>query len=198
MRTATILTILLVTLLAGGAGCSSGSGGGGDNAAQLVRDGWTAYLSADYRTAASKFDQAIALDGSLVDAYNGAGWANAKLDSLATAVVRYNDGLARDTANNEIRAGLAFVGNALKQYASSIGYASAVLQSNPSWVFSRDNAVNQLDLHLLLAEDYFAIPDYPQSLAQVRILNPSFTADVSTTAGRTQLAKEIERLRTLL
>ncbi len=187
-----VLAFLIVVV----AGCSSTSNP--ESADQLVSEGWTAYLNHNYTLASSKFSQALALNGNLVDAYNGAGWSLAKLNLPDSAVTQFNRGLARDTGNTEIRAGLAFVDNALKLYSQSITLALAVLQVRPAWVFSRDNSVNAQDLHLLLAEDYFALASYPQSLAQVQILNPAFAADVTTVVGQTSLAKEIERLRALL
>ncbi len=194
MRCRTMLLGVFMVMIAG---CGSG-GGGSESADQLVADGWTAYLSHNYAGASSKFSQALALNGNLVDAYNGSGWSLAKLNLPDSAVTQFNKGLNRDTANAEIRAGLAFVDNALKLYSQSITLALAVLQGKPSWVFSRDNSVNALDLHLLLAEDYFALASYTESLTQIQILNPSFAADVSTVTGQTSLAKEIERQRALL
>ncbi len=190
-------TMILGAFMIAIAGCGSG-GGGSESADQLVAEGWTAYLSRSYGVASSKFSQALAINGNLVDAYNGSGWSLAKLNLPDSAVTQFNKGLNRDTANAEIRAGLAFVDNALKLYTQSITLATAVLQAKPSWVFSRDNSVNSQDLHLLLAEDYFALASYPESLTQVQVLNPAFTADVSTVTGQTSLAKEIERLRALL
>jgi len=190
-----IYIYLLVGILAG---CQSGDGGGGgETADQLVKDGWGAFISRDYKTAVSKFNQAITMNGALVDAYNGAGWSYAKLDSLNSSVTKFDTGLLRDSVNTEINAGLGIVQNALKAYQSSIQYTRSVLQQNPSWIFSRDNTINSSDLQVLLAEDFYAISSYDSSLAHIRILNSSFNADVSTFAGQKSLSQEIEVLRAL-
>lgn len=164
-------------------------------AAQLTVEGWQAYTAKNYTTANSRFSEALAKDGNFVDAYNGSGWARMRLNTLSASLSSFLAGLTRDTANLEIQAGLAFFYNAQKNYSESVFYGDKVLQANAGWVFSRDAAITGADLHLLLAEDYFARASYTASLQHVQILNGSFTADVSTPIGQDALAKEIERLR---
>jgi tetratricopeptide (TPR) repeat protein len=169
-------------------------------ASQLVAEAWTAFSAGDYQTAVDRCNEAIAKDGNLVDAYNGAGWSNAKLNALATSVTQFNAGLAKDPSNLDMKAGLAFVFNAQKNYSQSITFANQVIQTNSSWSFSRNGAISVADLRLLLAENYFSQPgpNYALSLQQVQLLNPSFVADVATVAGQSALASEIERLRPIV
>jgi tetratricopeptide (TPR) repeat protein len=190
------MLLLLIVSLAPIA-CQKDGGTGDKSASQLVEEGWGAFAAGDYQTAYDRCNEAIGMDASLADAYNGAGWAGAKLNSLAAAVTKFNNGLARDPSNLEMKAGLAFVLNAQKNYVQSIPYAVQVIQANPTWSFSRKSSISAPDVRLLLAENYFdqSIPDYVLSLQQVQILNPLFTADVATAAGVAALAKEIERLR---
>jgi hypothetical protein len=196
-------SILVICFVAGQLfwACSSG----GDNPPektpeQLLADGWKAYSSRQYQLALTDFNSAAQGNPALADAFNGAGWANAKLNSLTASVVDFMDGLGKSPGNVQMKAGLSFVFNAQKLYDSSITRAGEALVADANWVFPRDTSVNQFDLHLLLAEDYFARtpPDYNASLAQVvGYLNPSFNAVVSTIAGQTALAAEIERLGTI-
>jgi len=188
-----VLSIILCAILF--SSCEGDSGGGEKTADQLMAEGWQSYLNHDYSGATDQFAKALAKNSNLVDGYNGLGWANGKLNDLPTSVSKFLTGLGMDTANLEIRSGLAFVYNAQKNYAQSIVQGRAVLVSNPSWSFSRDATVNASDLQLLLAENFFATASYDSSLARVRILNPLFAADVSTVAGQTALAQEIERLQ---
>lgn len=193
-------SILAACLLAGQLfwACSSG----GDNPPvqtpeELLAAGWKAYSSRNYQTALSDFNSAAQGNSALADAFNGAGWANAKLNSLVASVGDFNVGLGKSPGNVQMKAGLSFVFNAQKLYDSSIVRAGEALASDGNWVFTRDTSINQFDLHLLLAEDYFArsTPDYPASLAQVQgYLDPTFNADVSTIIGQTALAKKIEDL----
>ena len=65
-------------------GCG-GDGGGGPTrtAASVTAEGWTLFEDSRYGDAKDKFDEALALDDTYADAYNGLGWSNAKLDLLA-------------------------------------------------------------------------------------------------------------------
>ncbi len=166
-------------------------------AQQLVTEGWQKFSTKDYHGALSSFNQAISTDPSIVDAYNGAGWSNARLSDATNAIVRFNGGATRDANNLEIKAGLAFAWSAQKDYSQSITYAAAVIQADGNWTFSHDASVTVRTLHLLLAENYFAQANYTASLQQVQVLNSSFVADVSTIAGQTALGEEIERLRSV-
>ncbi|MDI6765960.1 MAG: hypothetical protein QME52_03960 [Bacteroidota bacterium] len=166
----------------------------GKTAAQLLAEGWQAYQGKDYQLAQTRFSEALTKDANLVDAINGLGWTNAKLNKLDSAMSKFLFGLNKDTTNLEMKAGLAFVYNARKNYSSSNELALAILQSNPTWSFSKDASINFKDVQLLVAKNFFAIANYTQSLAYVKLLNPKFNEDVSTVAGQTALAKEIEIL----
>ena len=180
-------------------GCSSNDGGGppAKTPAELLAEGWQAFANKNYQLAHDDFASATQGNANLADAYNGSGWANAKLNALGAAVTSFNAGLGKDSANLQMKAGLSFVFNAQKLYISSIAYDSTVLHADSTWSFSRDTSINAADLHLLLAEDYFALtpPDFFSSKREVRILDTSFVADVATLAGQTALAAEIETLR---
>ena len=200
-----ILLIVLCCLVAI-TGCQKDTTGTQNKtAAQLTADGWSAFSGGNYQSALTNFNNALGEDGNYVDAYNGAGWANAKLNAPQSAVTDFTNGLLKDTnapdsLSMEMNAGLAFAYNAQKNYTQSITSALSVLGSNPNWAFVHHSAINAAELHLLLAEDYFAqsSPDYVSSLHQVQIIDPAFTADVSTVAGQTELAGEIEQLRSIV
>jgi hypothetical protein len=185
--------------------CSSDDSPPPKTAQELLTEGWQGYAGHDYQLAVDRFNAAISADGSLADAYNGSGWANAKRDLLDASVNAFNSGLLRAPSNLQMKAGYAFVLNARRStpnhYQLSINNALAVLLADSTWKFSRDTSINASDLQLLLAEDYFAIADFNSSLIQAKALNAklstTFDADVTTTAGQTALANEIERLRTL-
>ena len=196
MKTMTIRFALVAALALALISCNS-DGGGSKSAAELTSDGWGAFAGGNFSAARDDFEQAIVVDANFADAYNGSGWSNARLGVLGTAAARFTTGLTKSSSNNDMKGGFAFVLNAQKDYAQSAFYASAVITANASWTFAHDARFAAADLHLLLAEDYFSqpSPDFAASLAEVRILNPSFSADVSTVAGQTALGREIERLR---
>jgi tetratricopeptide (TPR) repeat protein len=192
MKPHVILMVLLSVMIGG---CSSGGGDGQKTAGQVTAEGWSAYSAKNYTDASARFAEALTLDANFVDAYNGAGWSNAKLNAMPGAVASFTTGLTKDPANIQIKAGLAFVYSVQKEYALSIQRGNEVLAADSVWSFSRDLSIGAADIHLMLAEDYFAQGDFSASLQQVQKLNALFNANVSTPSGRAALSAEIERLR---
>ncbi len=164
-------------------------------ASELIAQGWQAFSAKDYRGAHDKFTAAIRLDSTLVEAYSGAGWSDARLNILAGAEAELALGNLRDSTNLDILGGLVIVHGAQRAYAVSAAQAVSLLAKNSGWSFLRDNTVNAADIRIVAAEDYFALGDFTGSLSMVNQLNGSFSADVSTLEGRTALAAEIERLK---
>ena len=198
MKTGFVVAVIAISvLLPSCSGNSTNNPPTTESASQLVNDGWQAFAGQNYSTALSKFTAALRLDATLVDGYNGAGWSDVRLNLLANAMTEFNAGKSRDTTNVDIWAGLAFVNNAQKNYTASIADAQSVLQKNSHWFFERDTTVNISDVTVVLAEDYFSTADFDSSLEAVQSLDASFRADVSTLAGQSALAQEIEILRNL-
>jgi tetratricopeptide (TPR) repeat protein len=180
------------------AGCSNGGDTEELTASELAAKGWEAYAAKDYPTALARFNESVSKDASYADAYNGLGWTASQLNDLPAAVTHFSAGIARSATLLDLRAGIAFVYNAQKNYLSSAQRGLEVIQTNPTWVFMRDRSVSASDVRLLLAADYFAVADYANALQQVQILSPGFSADVATVAGQRALAEEIERLRSVV
>jgi tetratricopeptide (TPR) repeat protein len=188
-----IFALVIVILLS--VVCGKDSTKPEDKIPALLATGWSEFEKKNYETARVSFEEAIGIDSSYTDAYNGAGWSNAYLNNLNKSAQQFNRSILLDDLNMDAKAGLAFVYHAQNQYQSSISLVNKVLSSQPNWVFAHNSTLTNADLHLLLAESYFALANYSSSLKQVQILNSNFTADVSTQEGIAALAAEIERLR---
>lgn len=167
---------------------------------QLVTEGWTLFQSAQYDSALSKFIQAGAIDPTGYEAYSGIGWSNLRLDQLSSAASSFQAGSTQFNADVSatLFAGWAFVLNAQKQYSNSNTRADQALGIDPNWIFEHGLSYDKDHVHVLKAENYFALGDYTLSLTAVKAVNPSFSADVTNSTGQAQLAAEIERLKTTL
>jgi len=199
---ADVIALLWVGVLLILAGCGGGGGTGtGKTAPQWTQEGWTAFESDDYTTAASRFQQAISTDASYADAYNGLGWSYSKTDRLSDAVAQFNLGLGKPgtaVVHYEILAGKAFTYNA--QGGANVTYAISAAESvvtySPSFAFSHDAGVTISDVHLLLSECYATQGDFVNALRHIQAVEGTFVADVTTASGRASLLDEIEWLRT--
>ena len=144
-------------------------GGGGPTgpvytAEELNEMGWDSFTVGDYYDAWDSFSQAVAKNGGLFEARLGLGWAQAYTGRHAEAVTTFQELVAGGRLVNDARAGLAaaalFTDPVVAEQA-----AKAVLGADEDYVFSRRTTFNSLDLHMILAEAYFAQQQY--NLAQV-------------------------------
>ena len=189
------LMFSLMVLLTAGCVSNNGTTPTDFTAQELTEQGWEKFGTVDYEKASEKFQEAIKMDANYVEAYCGAGWAEARLTNLASSASYFSQCISLNSSYVDGLAGIAFVYNAQKNYQSAITSATNALNKSSTWAFLHDETLNYKDLHLLLAECYFALLNFSDSLTQVKILNSSFTADISTYDGRAALAAEIERLR---
>ena len=176
---------------------------GGDEAAdttyqEFIDQGWSFFFQAEYDSAFSKFTSARDYNIQPAEAYTGRGWCYMKLDNLTSAAGEFTIASNALDPTPDLYAGWAFTLNAQKQYLQSNAQASEALLQSPDWVFPHGLNLNDDHLHLLKAENFFALGDYTNSLAEVKVLEPSFNADVSTSDGQAALADEIETLKASL
>ena len=200
--------VLFVGGLVWGVVSCSNNGGGPPpvlTPSQMVAQGWQSYKQKNYQSALNSFTKAIQAQANFTDAYNGAGWSNAKLNQMPEAINQFTSGYTYSSSSQplqeQIEAGFALVSNVQKNYSLSAYWAGQVLAVDSNWIFTRDVSVNSADLLILRAEDYFAMAIFDSSLYEVQKLDARdsliFTHNISTNVGRLQLANEIERLRSL-
>ena len=162
---------------------------------ELISQGWTAFSQGQYQSAANSFSEAKSVNANEAEANTGLGWSLLKLDNIPQANTEFSSGSAKSNPSADLYAGWAFVLNAQKDYANSNTQAAQALAMDPNWSFAHGLPLDMDDLHVLKAEDYFLLGHFSASLAEVQILNPAFSADVTTSEGQSALAEEIERLK---
>jgi tetratricopeptide (TPR) repeat protein len=185
-----------------------GCGGGGDSgpsdsASSLTAEGWALFESGEYGLSVDKFERALALDPSYADAYNGLGWCYAGLDSLSRSLDYF--GRAITEASQSVVLADSYAGSSPvyrdldtrpSHFDSAAVYASSALSLDKRYVFDHDHGFDWHDLHLIMAQSYFALSNYASAKARVDSLggnvldpgSPSFIED---------LAEEIERLESV-
>ncbi|MBN1155689.1 hypothetical protein JXB12_12295 [candidate division KSB1 bacterium] len=198
MKRNVYIAALITIVFLGSCGNDNGFTPPPKDAQILVEEGWEKFSYRGYQNALSKFEEAITKDDTYAEAYCGAGWAAARIPDLPLATDYFTQCIALDADYADAYAGLAFVYNASKLYQNSITSAQTVLTINDTWSFTHDITLDYKDICLILAENYFALGDLSSSLAQVKILNPAFNANISSFEGKQALADEIERLRAII
>jgi tetratricopeptide (TPR) repeat protein len=195
--------VLLIVLLTGTLlfclSCED-KGVGRVTASELIAKGWQKFESGNFAGAGSDFNATLSISTNASDssgAFLGLGWAELRQNQAGVAendLIKY---LNLSPGSNDGRAGLAFACLAQEKFESAIDNADAVLSSDPSWKFGHDGSVDYSDLRLLMAQSYYALADYSESLSIVREhFDSNFNIDPGTPEGRRDLANKIESLWT--
>jgi len=190
------LVVSLVCLGFVALGCGGGGGGGpGKTAESLTADGWALFEQGKYEEAIDKFNEALELDETYADAYNGLGWSYAKLDQLSDALSAFADCIANGMNDADPYAGRAPVYRDYDQpnhFEIAISAATTALFQERRYVFSHDSSFDWHDLMIILAQSYFGISDYTNANAWVDSLGTP--ADPNSETFVSDLAARIEDL----
>ncbi|MGB8658410.1 MAG: hypothetical protein WCE90_11620 [Candidatus Zixiibacteriota bacterium] len=191
-----ICTVVLLFSLLLVCGCHK-KGVTNRTAAELINQGWAKFAAGDDAGAIGDFNAAMGLSADTNDAYLGLGWAELRQSQAGLAEEAFVTYLAKYPNQIDAEAGLAIAYHALSKPQDVIAQANAVLSSAPTWDFSHDSRANYLDLALVLADSYYEIGEFSQSLTVVQhYFDSGFNPDLSTDSGRAQLAAKLDSLYT--
>jgi hypothetical protein len=156
---------------------------------------WADYEDQDLAESEAGFRELLGRGALLPEAHDGLGWVFAARSQGDSALVHFEAAVAAGGAAGEIadqlHAGLAFARETAAQWQGVLDAAGEVPQG---WVFQHDETLDRDDVTLLEAVAHYALGDFTSSLGLVQVLDPTFQADVSTAAGRAELANRIEEL----
>ncbi len=170
---------------------------------RLTSQGWLAFTAGNYQQAVDSFNLATQANSLFMDAYNGLGWAYARLDLLELAhnsfttcmVSQENMQIYKDAC-----AGRSFVNLAMDNYAKAIqdvdktildeiepGYYYTYLD----YIFRHESGINQNNLLLVKAESYFMLGAYEACFSTLVFIDDS----LEETTNPEELALMIEQLK---
>jgi len=132
-----------------------------------VEYGWELMALQDYRGAIPHFEDGAELDPTYTDAWNGLGWAYAKLSSADTSATNFITAAAlTDTTivRTEVLAGLAFSKLALGEFSSAVTNGKSALTRTPNWVFEHDVNIFYDNLTLTVATSFYGLAEFDSSL----------------------------------
>lgn len=164
----------------------------------FVEYGWELMAELDYRGAIPHFEDGKGPEFSYADAWNGLGWAYAKLGIADTSADHFIVAVGKDdttVVRTEILAGLAFSKLALGEFEDAVNNGTAALDRTPGWIFRHDTNIYFDHLTLLIATGYYGWGKFDSSLVWVQQLDPTYDADLTTLQGRHDLAAKLEEIR---
>lgn len=208
MRPLTLKSFLAAVLTLGIIGLSGcgGDNGNGPTGPSLAA-AWAKFESGNYSMAVEIFHAVIAADSGTADAYNGLGWSFAFSDQFDSAMHYFEVASNMDTMAIDPLAGMSAINLAEGDYTESIALAANALALDSNWTFQHADGIDNQDLHLIMAEAYFALGEsrYPDALARVKFLDPTCTLspdDSETWNGHptyaAALLKKIEALEAVI
>ena len=143
----------------------------------LSQFGWRYYEDGDYLGAREWFQEAIKLDSSFADAYNGAGWSLGHLGQADSARIYFSSWLSMANEDTDYLfdyyAGLAFAYNALGNdnqallYARDKFFGKQDVVSGDIWCFCHRQDINQIDVRLIQAVSEFRKGDFANCLETI-------------------------------
>ena len=142
-------------------------------APELVAEGWDLFQAVSIVEAQAKFEEAIALDTSSADAYNGKGWCLLRQNALVEAKQSFDLAISNGLPTADALVGRAAANRDLPDFPSAIQDALAALSQDPNYRFAYDSAIDYHDVRIILAQSYFGMADYPSAQQQVDILDPA-------------------------
>ena len=173
---------------------------------RLTEQGWLAFSQGNYEQAVDSFELAKQTNSLYMDAYNGLGWAYARLDSLSLAqnyftmcmVSEENEQVFKDAC-----AGRSFVNLALNDYIRAIeDVNNAIRDIDESgyyyvyndYVFRHEPDITRDDLLLVMAESYFMTGNYDSCFTILVLIDDT----LEETTDPEELAIIIEELKTII
>ena len=161
-----------------------------------VEYGWELMAEQSYREAIVQFEAGKSEDNTYADSWNGLGWAYARLGSADSSVTRFTSGANLDDSTmvgTEILAGRSFARLALGD-TNAVADAKTALLRAPNWEFTRDPALIYLHLNLTVASGFYSWGKFDSCLVWVRKFDDTFSVDVTTLPGRSELAAKLQTL----
>jgi tetratricopeptide (TPR) repeat protein len=191
-----LLLVVFITLLLV-VGCGEENGPTEVTAQQLTDQGWTKFAAGDYSGANADFEAAIGLDSTYSLAYFRLGWSRLYESSAGLAEEAFREYVSQTSGSNDTWAGLALACHAQDEFEDAMDYATQLLSSDPGWSFSTDPSTNYLDVALVLAHSYYMTAQFQSCLDVVnQYFDPSFSVNLDTDQGRTDLATKLNNLYT--
>ncbi len=180
---------------------------------------WDQYEAGDYLESYTWFKEAVVVDSSYMDGYNGLGWSLGQLSELDSSIYYFTAGLiykqpvdVEANIQHEIWAGLAFAHQAAGNDSLAVIYGDSLIaeisdigiSDEATWTFSHDENLNELDVQLTVAVANYNLANYGTCLEHIQNLlialgeTTTLTADTATVKGHQTIAAKLEEIRDLL
>jgi hypothetical protein len=168
---------LAVVVLAGCGGDGGTQPPPPPTAAELTAEGWTFFEAGEMDSAAARFDRALGIDETYVDALVGRGWTLLRTGQVNASIQSFDavlgTGRPTDTADRRDALGgrtLAWAGAGDPD--SVVPDGLALLEAAPDYVFRHDATYTASDVRWLVAKAALEAGLFEEVVAQLDVLSP--------------------------
>lgn len=161
-----VMTAFAVAVLLVFIGCSSSDPTGPNpppppfDAAAHIAAGWASFASGSYQDGVTSFSKVIAKQSSNAEAYSGRGWCYAIMTKYDSAYSDLRAAIMHDLGTPDANMGLAAIFRDYVTYPDylkeAIARASAVIDDDADYVFSKRTTIDYKDAHLIIAQCQFS------------------------------------------
>ena len=145
----------------------------GENEESITRNGWIWFAQNQMDSAAYYFNQALLQNDEYGWAFIGLGWVQLRQGDLLEALANFDTGLTFESTQLDGRVGRAAINLSFNEYNAVISDGNYVLNTDANYVFEYDETVDYRDVHILLAQAYYAKEDFESAQGQCNILDPN-------------------------
>ena len=145
----------------------------GENEESITRNGWVWFAQNQMDSATFYFDEALLQNDKYGWAFIGRGWVQLRQGELLEALSNFNTGLTFDPTILDGRVGRAAINLSFNAYDNVISDGNYVLNTDGNYVFEYDETVDYRDVHIFLAQAYYAKGDFESVQAHCNILDPN-------------------------
>ncbi len=151
----------------------------GENEESITQNGWIWFAQNQMDSATFYFNQALSQNDEYGWAFIGLGWVQLRQGELFEALSYFNTGLTFEPTQLDGRVGRTAINLSFNDYNAVISDGNFVLNTEANYVFEYDSTVNYQDVHLLLAQAYYAKEDFESAQAHCNILDPNNDLDLA-------------------
>lgn len=151
----------------------------GENVESITQNGWIWFAQNQMDSATFYFNQALLQNDEYGWALIGLGWVQLRQGELLEALSNFETGLTFEPTQLDGRVGRAAINLSFNEYDAVITDGNFVLNTDVNYVFEYDETVDYRDVHILLAQAYYAKEDFESAQAQCNILDPNNGLDLA-------------------
>lgn len=149
---------------------------------------WEYFENSEYNLAKISFSGLYEIYPQDNDVISGCAWSNLKIDSLDESIDFFTLLYELNSNNTDALAGLTISNYLSGDISNSIEFGELLLEkdtidifaqgqdydplSNPFYIFDYDTSINNLDISIILSENYFLDMDYEKAKQQLDFLMP--------------------------